>query len=133
MRGKIIRKLLVIFIVIIPVFTYSDCKKQKKCGCNGDILYQLTMTPSTVYFSASGGSIYFSPLADPYSTYYFCNPSEMFSKLADAKSGDILQVTGKVFWDCSYVYQSSNYNYGSPYKTYQVVVTDVISNLYGKK
>jgi hypothetical protein len=56
----------------------------------------------------------------------------MYSKLADYKSGDILLVSGYVYWECNYVYQSSNYQYQSYYKVYMVEVTDVYKNLYGK-
>ena len=76
--------------------------------------------------------MYFQTEGDLYSTYNFCNPSEMFPKLADAKSGDILQVSGHVYWDCNFVYQSSNSAYQSVYKVYDVQVTDLTLNLYGK-
>ena len=56
----------------------------------------------------------------------------MFPKLTDAKSGDILQVSGHVYWDCNYVYQSSNSSYSSYYKVYNVQATDLSLNLYGK-
>jgi hypothetical protein len=56
----------------------------------------------------------------------------MFPNLADAKSGDILQVSGPVYWDCNYVYQTSNSAYQSLYKTYDIQVTDLSINLYGK-
>ena len=75
----------------------------------------------------------FTTPSSPYSTYNFCNPGEMFPKLADFKSGDMLLVSGHVFWDCNFLYQSSNYSYQSASKQYQVQVTDVTKNLYGKK
>ena len=46
--------------------------------------------------------------------------------------GDVLLVSGYVYWECNYVYQSSNYQYQSYYKVYMVEVTDVYKNLYGK-
>jgi hypothetical protein len=133
MRRNIIRKILVVIIFIAPVVSYSGCKKQAKCGCDGDVLYSLTRTQASVYYTEGGGTIYFQTLSDPYSTYYFCNPAEMFPKFTDYKSGDVLLVSGRVFWDCNYLYQSSNYSYQSYYKTYQVIVTDVTVDLYGKK
>jgi hypothetical protein len=57
----------------------------------------------------------------------------MFPKLADYKSGDVLQVSGQVFWECNYLYQSSNSSYSSYYKVYDIKVTDVTVDLYGKK
>jgi hypothetical protein len=132
MRGQIIRKFLVILIILAPVFSYSGCKKQAKCGCGKDVLYVLTNAQATVYYNESGTSITFSTLDNPYATYNFCNPGEMFPKFADYKSGDVLQVSGSVYWECNYLYQSSNYSYQSYYKVYMIQVTDVTKNLYGK-
>jgi hypothetical protein len=56
----------------------------------------------------------------------------MFDKLKDNKSGDILQISGQVYWNCTYVYQSSNSSYQSLYRVYDVQVSDVFVNLYGK-
>jgi hypothetical protein len=133
MRVHILRKILVVFIFFAPVISYSGCKKQAKCGCDGDVLFSLTSEPSTVYFNETGTNIQFMTLADPYSTYYFCNPTEMFPKLTDYKSGDVLQVSGRVFWECNYLYQSSNSSYQTYQKVYQIMVSDVTVNLYGKK
>ncbi len=130
MRGYYSRKLLVLLIVLFTVFS-AECKKQPKCGCNGDVLRTLTLTPSTVIFNADGSTIYFSPTSDPLSTYYFCNPGQMFPKFTDYKSGDVLLISGKVFWDCNYLYQSSNYSYYNRYYVYQVQVSEVTTNLYG--
>lgn len=133
MRGKTIRKILVVLIIIAPAFYYTDCKKQPKCGCGKDILFTLNNASVNVYFNATGTIMSFQTLGDLYSTYDFCNPSEMFPKLADAKSGDVLLVSGSVYWDCTYVYQSSNSSYVNPYKKYNVQVTDLSLDLYGKK
>lgn len=134
MRGNIIRKLLVVMIILAPVVTYTGCKKQAKCGCDGDQLFTLTEAEAYVDFNETGTSITFTTVDNPYSYYNFCNPSEMFPKLADSKPGDILLVTGAAYWECNYLYQSSNSSYQqSYYKVYMVKVTNVESNLYGKK
>jgi hypothetical protein len=133
MRGYMIRRLFVVLIIFAPVFSYTGCKKQAKCGCNGDVLFTLAGSPAAVYFNDTGTSIYFYLTVDPYSTYNFCNPAEMFPKLANYKSGDILNVTGSVFWDCNYVMQASSSAYGSYYKVYQIHGTDISINPYGKK
>ena len=116
-----------------PIVSYSGCKKQPKCGCDGDSLYILTNAQATVYFNETGSSITFTTPENPYATYNFCNPTEMFPRLAESKSGDVLLVSGHVFWECNYLYQQSNYQYQSYYKVYMVQVTDVHVNLYGKK
>jgi hypothetical protein len=131
MRGKIIRKMLIVLIMILPAISYSGCKKQVKCGCGKDVLTSLTNTSAYIYWNTSS-SIYFQIVGDQYSTYYFCNPTEMFPNLANAKSGDILLVSGQVYWDCNYVYQSSNSSYYSAYKVYNVQVTSLYLDLYGK-
>jgi len=122
---------LVALIIVIPVFSYEGCKKQVKCGCGQDVLYDLTNNSAYIYWSTTA-NIYFQIVGQPYSTYYFCNPSEMAQNLVDAKSGDILLVSGKVYWDCNYVYQSSNSSYQSMYKVYQVQVSSLSLDLYGK-
>jgi hypothetical protein len=131
MIGNIFRKILIVLLVIVPVFSDSGCKKQAKCGCNGDVLYSLTNERATVSYT-SGASIQFMTLVDPYSTYNFCNPGEMFPKFANFKSGDILEITGKVYWECNFLYQSSNSSYQSVYKVYMCQVSDVTVNPYGK-
>ena len=134
MRGQLIRKLLVIMIIFAPVVSYTGCKKQAKCGCDGDLLFTLTKSQAYVYFNETGSTITFTPVDNPYSTYNFCNPGEMFPKLAESKSGDILLVSGDAFWECNYLYQQSNSSYQtSYYKVYMMQVTNVESDLYGKK
>jgi hypothetical protein len=133
MRNHILRKILIVIIFIAPIFPWSGCKKQAKCGCGGDVLYSLTKIQSKVYFNESGATITCQTLDNPYATYYFCNPGAMFPKLKGYKSGDILMVTGQVFWECNYLSQSSNYAYQSYYKVYMIMVSDVEEDLYGKK
>jgi len=131
---KILRKVLILSIIILPLMIDLGCKKQPKCGCGKDMLFELDRTQARVYFSESQAS--FSPIDNPYATYYFCNPGEMQSQLADYKSGDLLLVSGRVYWNCSYMYQQSNYSYsysyGMMYKVYDIQVSEVTTNLYGK-
>jgi hypothetical protein len=133
MKANILRKIFIVLIFIAPAVSYSGCKKQAKCGCGKDVLFTLTNTRAHVYFNDTGTNIYFQLVADPYSTYYFCNPSEMFTKMSDFKSGDELLVSGHCYWECNYLYQSSNSSYGSYYKTYNCEVTNVYMDLFGKK
>ena len=133
MRMNIFRKMLVILIIAAPAVSYSGCKKQAKCGCGKDVILTLTNQLSYVYFNETGTVITFVPLVDPYSQYNFCNPSEMFPKLAEYKSGDQLLVSGLAYWNCTYLNQVSNSYYGSSGKVYDVQVTDVYLDPYGKK
>ena len=131
MTGNTIRRIIVALIIIVPVFSYTGCKKQAKCGCGKDVLESFTSTSCHIYWT-DGATITAMVVGNPYYTYIFCNPSEMLPKLVDAKTGDILEVSGHVYWNCNYVYQSSNSAYLSSYKTYDIEVTSLTLNLYGK-
>jgi hypothetical protein len=99
MSGNILRKIIIALIIIAPVLTYTDCRKQPKCGCGKDEVATLTNASAYIYWS-DGATIQFQTISDVYSTYFFCNPSEMLPKLADSKSGDVLLVSGHVYYNC---------------------------------
>lgn len=128
-----LRKILVVIIIVIPAVTDLGCKKQAKCGCDGDMLFELDREIATVYFTESSAT--FTPSSNPYATYSFCNPREMYSKLKEYNTGDMLLISGKVYWNCNYLYSTSSYGYSYQYlyKYYDIMVTDVTTDLYGKK
>jgi hypothetical protein len=127
-----IRKLLIVLIIIAPVLTDLGCQKQPKCGCGKDVIKTLTEAQVIVYFSEINKTAYFYPLVNDGSTYYFCNPGEMMSTLTKFKSGDLFLLSGSAFYECTYLMNSGNYGYYIP-PTYQVQVTSVKEDLYGKK
>lgn len=133
MKRIILRKIFIVMIMVAPVISYSGCKKQAKCGCGNDVLFTLGERRAYVYFNESGSNIYASLLEDPYSTYYFCNPGEWFPKMTEFKSGDELVMSGHAYWECNYLYQAGNSTYGSYYKVYNIQVTNLYIDLYGKK
>ena len=133
MNGYVIRKILVILIFIIPVVSYSGCKKQARCGCDKDVLFSLdseSLEYSQLLYNSDGTSASFS---QGYSTYIFCNPVEMYEKYKTYSYGDQMLISGDVFWECNYLYSSSNYSYQTYYKVYQIHVKDLKVYLYGKK
>ncbi len=132
MRGNTLRRILVALIIITPIFSYTDCKRQAKCGCGKDVVSTLSRASAYIYFTV-GETIKAMVVDDPYgSTYTFCNPSEMFKNLVDAKSGDILLLSGHVYYDCNYVYQTSNSSYQSMARGYDIEATELYIDLYGK-
>lgn len=132
--SKLFRRLVVLLIIILPVFASTDCKKQPKCGCGKDVLYSFADRPCTVVFNETGTYMELQTAGDPYSRYTFCNPVEIFPKIQKYKSGIELVVSGHVYWDCSYIWQSSNQSYQtSLYKVYNIQITDIYLDLYGKK
>jgi len=137
--GYKIRKLLVVLIILLPIVSYTGCKKQARCGCTGDVLYSITdqlFDHSSIVYNATGTNAYFMISSGYYyDTYYFCNPSEMYATYNSISSDDQIKVSGDLYWDCSYVSQasqSSSYQQ-SYYKVYNIKVTKIESSLYGKK
>jgi hypothetical protein len=133
MRSNIVRKILVALIIIAPAVSYTGCKKQAKCGCGKDVISTLTNASVNVIFNDTHSILYFQPVGNLYAQYNFCNPSEIIPKLADVKSGDIMLVSGHVYWNCNYVSQASNSPQQSYFKIYDCDATDLTINLYGKK
>jgi hypothetical protein len=133
MIGKTIRKSCVALIIFAAVFISTDCKKQIRCGCGKDIYVTLTNASSYIYFTADKGVITASIVGNPYGVYNFCNPTEMAAKLVDAQYGDIMLLTGNVYYDCTSVYQSSSSGYQSLVQYYQIQVSDLTLDMYGKK
>lgn len=133
MIGKTIRKFLIAGVILSAIFISTDCKKQVRCGCGKDVFQSLLNTSAYIYFSADKATIFCSVVGNPYATYNFCNPTAMSSKLGDAKYGDIMLVSGSVYYDCTSVYQSSNSVYQSLQQYYQIEVDDLTLDLYGKK
>ena len=135
--ARLLRKTLVIIVLLIPLFTNTDCKKQKKCGCDGDVLDTYNNVEAVVRFSedSESTSIYLEIAGTYYSMFTVCNPNEIRPYLEKFKSGVILNITGNTFWDCNYVWQASNsYSYTTnPYRYYNIHVTDIYMNMYGKK
>jgi len=130
----LLRKVIVVLIVVLPVVTDLGCKKQAKCGCDGDMLYEINREMVTiVQLTESSASC--TPVGNPYSTYSFCNPREMYPDLQDFKVGDKILISAKVFWNCNYLYSASSYGYSYQYlyKYYDVMVSEVTTDLYGKK
>jgi hypothetical protein len=133
MIGKTIRKSCVALIIFAAVFISTDCKKQIRCGCGKDIYISITSTSAYIYFTADKAVITASIVGNPYGVYNFCNPTEMATKLVDAQNGDIMLLTGDVYYDCTSVYQSSSGYNQSLVQYYQIQVTDLELDMYGKK
>ena len=130
---KILIKTLLIIALFAPLFLNTDCRKQKKCGCqHRDELFPLEKTVSFVYFEEESTRITMQTPMDPYSYFTFCNPEEVRSKLSNLRSGEELVITGSVYWDCNYVMQQSQYSYQVGMRAYNIYVTDIFRNMYGK-
>jgi hypothetical protein len=132
MKSIILRKSIIVLIIIAPLIADLGCKKQPKCGCGKDVLYELTDGAANVYYSESSRSAYFYSATSSGSTYYFCNPGKWIDTLVTFTSGQELLVSGKVYYECNYLMNAGNYGYYIP-PVYQVDVTAIKENNYGKK
>ena len=57
MKLYIFRKVMVAMIIILPVFSWSGCKKQPKCGCDGDVIRTISnelMDRSRIIYGQDG-------------------------------------------------------------------------------
>ncbi len=119
-------------MVVALLLMATGCKKQPKCGCNGDALGTLSKMPVSIVYDAINKTARFSPANNPYEIYHFCNPSEWIGELSKFQQGDEVEVSGPFFYECNYLIQNSNSPYGSYWRIYQIQVTELAVNPYGK-
>ena len=99
------------------------------------MLFELQFEEARVYFNNEFTNVQFSTTLTPiqHTISAIRRDEEIFS---ESESGDVLPGIGKVYWNCNYIYNQSNYSYGysysSLYKVYDIEVTSVSTNLYGK-
>jgi hypothetical protein len=133
MSKYIIRKLAVILIITLPLFSWSGCKKQAKCGCGKDVLYTITkqvLNRSSIVFGTDGATASFQM---GYDTYYFCNPVEMYAIYNNLAGEDQILISGDVFWECTYLMNSGSSQYYQMYRVYNIDVSALEAYVYGKK
>ena len=119
-------------LLIAGVISSAGCKKQPKCGCNGDALDTLQQAHVYISYNAETKSAQFRPLWSSYDIYYFCNPSDFMDELVTFEQGAEILVTGEYFYECNYLMNAGNSGSYSYYKIYQIRVTDVAPYDYGK-
>jgi hypothetical protein len=117
---------------ILAIVSDSGCKKQPKCGCDGDMLDSIDQAHVYISYNEEKNIAQFTSMYDSYSIYYFCNPQEYMGELTKFEQGEEILVSGEYFYDCTFLMNSSNSGNYSPYKVYQIKVTAVASYDYGK-
>lgn len=131
---KVLANGALLLLLAAGVIFVAGCKKQPKCGCNGDALDSLDQAFVQISYDTAAVSAQFTPVGNPYYIYYFCNPDEYMSQLAKFKQGGEILVSGEYFYECSYLMNSGNSSssYYNMYRVYQIKVTAVASYDYGK-
>ncbi len=131
-RNRILANIILALLIITGAVMSGGCKKQPKCGCDGDALDTLALTHVYITYDADTKTARFSPIWDNYSTYYFCNPSEWMSELTKFSQGEEILISGPYFYECNYLMNASSSYYYSYMRIYQIDVTNVAAYEYGK-
>jgi hypothetical protein len=116
---------------LLLLFPGQGCKKQPKCGCGKDMIFELKDAQVLVQYFETTSTAIFYPVMSTGSTYYFCNPGQWIDSLKKLNTQEYLLISGKVYYECNYLYNSGNYYYQIP-PVYQVDVTDIKEDNYGK-
>jgi len=119
-------------LLIAGVISTAGCKKQPKCGCDGDALDTLKQAHVYISYDAETKSAQFRPLWSSFDIYYFCNPSDFMDELKTFEQNTEILVSGAFFYECNYLMNAGNGGSYSMYKIYQIQVTDVAAYDYGK-
>lgn len=131
MRTGIIQRIAVVMVILLPLFADQGCRKQPKCGCGKDVIFDLSEEPVNIQLNEASNTIIFYPVIYTGATYYFCNPGQWMDTLKKMNTEQYLLISGKVYYECNYLYNSGNYYYQLP-PVYQVDVTAIKEDNYGK-
>ena len=89
-----------IFIVgVLVFFSQPGCKKQPKCGCDGDVRFPLVETRGTIFYNEETSYAKFQP-SDIYSTFEICDAGEVMDLLTPFEQGETVLVSGDAYDDC---------------------------------
>lgn len=113
-----------VILALVMVFFSVDCRKQPKCGCGKDVIFTLKDSQVSLQYSENTNTILFYPAVYTGATYYLCNPTQWMDSVKKLNIKEYLLVSGDVFYECNYLYQSGNYYYQMP-PVYQVIVTSI--------
>ena len=100
---------LVMVVVVALAITSGACNKQKKCGCDGEILFDLNEVKGNIFYEDTKFSYFISK--GVYSYFTICDPESVWDKVKKFKSGDEVVVTGEASDDC--MKQISAYAYAN--------------------
>ncbi len=113
---KTLKKKIPAFFIItalVLVFSSVSCDKQPKCGCDGDVRFELTEQPVRLYYDTETKYTYF--ISDyPYSYFTLCNVDEMWDEITKFKTETSVLISGKAYDDCMKqvsAYAYSNYDF----------------------
>jgi len=99
-----------IFIFVILVFSLQPgCKKQPKCGCDGDVRFTLSEERGTLTYDEVTSYAQFQTSV-PYAQFEICDAGSVMDLLTPFESGETVLVSGDAYDDC--------YKMVNPYAAY---------------
>ena len=99
--------------IFVLAITSTSCDKQPKCGCDGDVRFELTEQPVRLFYDAETKYTYFISNY-PYSYFTLCNVEEVWDQVIKFKSESTVLISGKAYDDCMKqvsAYAYSNYDF----------------------
>jgi len=95
------------FGILLFGFVIQGCKKEK-CGCDGEILFEVYDVPGILYYDKETKYTQFVSTA-AYSYFTFCNPEEIWDDILKYDYEEEVLLSGDVSDDCEkLVYYASN-------------------------
>ena len=97
-----------IFIFVVLVFSLQPgCKKQPKCGCDGDVRFTLSEERGTLTYDEESGYAVFMAI---YYHFEICDAGSVMDLLTPFEQGETVLVSGDVYDDCSKITNPYMYN-----------------------
>ena len=90
--------ILVWTVVILFTLTIQGCKKEK-CGCDGEVLYEVYDVPGRIYYDKETKYTWFESTS-VYSFFTFCNAEEVWDDILKYDSGEEVLLSGEISDDC---------------------------------
>ena len=86
------------FGILLFGFVLQGCKKEK-CGCDGEILFEVYDVPGRIYYDKETKYTWF--ITTEINSYFtFCNPEEIWDDILKYDHGEEVLLSGKVSDDC---------------------------------
>ncbi len=99
------------FIFLFGVLVFSlqpGCKKQPKCGCDGDIRFPIIETKGTIIYNEETSYAEFQP-SEIYSHFEICDAGTVMDLLTPFEQGETVLVSGDAYDDCYKMYNPYAY------------------------
>ncbi|GAH43856.1 unnamed protein product, partial [marine sediment metagenome] len=95
---RIVFNILIWTGVILFTLAIQGCKKEK-CGCDGEILFEVEDVPGRLYYDKETKYTWFESTS-VYSFFTFCYPEKIWDDILEFEHGEEVLLSGEVSDDC---------------------------------